>query len=82
LPNSQVRFRLPAQCKYCAAAGTVTPEHTIKGDSVTLTWCCRRCGREWPITAAEQHAIDRRTGQPDRRRSTRVERRGRRQLKD
>ena len=75
LPN-RIRFRRPAECVLCGAVGTVMPETTIHGDSVFLAWCCGKCQGEWPITPDELEAIERRRGLEDRRRTTRMERRG------
>jgi hypothetical protein len=72
MPNP-VRFRVPAKCPHCQASGPIVPETTIKGDSVVMTWCCRTCSQEWPVTVRDQ--IERRTGQPDRRRVPRKDRR-------
>lgn len=75
MPTTAVRFRIPSHCKWCGAAGTVKPETTISGGSVFLTWCCRGCSREWPITRGETQMVERRTGEPDTRPLPRLERR-------
>jgi hypothetical protein len=54
----------------------IVAETTISGGAVMLTWCCRACSHEWPITRGEQELIERREGKPDRRRKTRNDRRG------
>jgi len=77
MPITPVRFRVPKRCKLCGALGTVTPETTITRGSVRLTWCCRSCGNDWPITRGEQVVIERRGVKPHRRPVTRHERRGR-----
>lgn len=60
VPNTPVRFKVPANCKRCAATGTVTAETTITRGLVRVCWCCRACGHEWPITRGEQQSIARR----------------------
>jgi hypothetical protein len=75
VPTTPVRFRVPARCKLCGAAGTVVAETTIARGSVRLTWCCRACENEWPITRGEQELVERRDGKSDRRRVTRNDRR-------
>jgi transcription elongation factor Elf1 len=54
LPHNPVKFRVPPKCPFCGAVGTISPETTVQGNAVSVTWCCRTCGREWPITRAEQ----------------------------
>jgi hypothetical protein len=76
MPITPVRFKVPKRCKLCGALGTVTPETTITRGSVRLTWCCRSCGNDWPITRGEQ-LIERHEGKPNPQRVTRHERRGR-----
>jgi hypothetical protein len=49
------------------------PGTTIQGNTVMMTWVCRACGQDRPITRGEQ--VERRRGQPDRRRKSRHERR-------
>ena len=71
----RLTLRLPERCKYCESAGSVKPEQTIKGASVLLKWCCDGCGREWPITLEEEATGDRRSGQSERRRVSRNDRR-------
>ena len=73
MPPNAVKFRVPPLCPFCDATGTIVPETTVKAGNVVLTWCCKSCSKDWPITVEEQ--IERRKGGPDRRRSTRVERR-------
>lgn len=64
-----IRFRIPAQCTSCAAKGSVVAETMIQGESVMLTWLCRTCDHEWPITAEEQQVeqrkIPKRKSSPD-----------------
>jgi len=74
VPHTPVRFRLPSACDFCHAKGTIVPGTTVHGSTVALIWVCRECGYDRPITRGEQK-IERRTGQPDRRRATRKERR-------
>ena len=64
LPHNPLVFRMPAKCPFCGSVGTVSPETTIKGKSVSLKWCCRKCSHDWPITAGEH--IARRSGQHHR----------------
>ena len=61
VPTTPVRFRLPPRCKLCGGIGTVRAETTIARGIVRLTWCCRACGREWPITRGEQQLMEPRT---------------------
>jgi hypothetical protein len=75
VPHNPVRFRLPARCPFCGASGLIVPQTTITAGAVLLTWCCRPCKKEWPISAAEQEP-ERRTGAPDTRAMPRRERRG------
>src|SRR3954471_17688083 len=70
---TELRLRMPKECPFCGRLGTVTLETTVRGDAVTLNWCCRECGREWRIQADEQ-LPDRRSS-PERRKSVRKERR-------
>ena len=60
-------LRVPTRFRYCDAVGTVVPETTIHSDSIQLSWCCRTCRRDWPITAEDQQLVERRQGLPDRR---------------
>jgi len=51
-------------------------ETTIERGLVRLTWHCRACSGEWPITRGETNqSTERRSGLPDRRRRTRNDRR-------
>lgn len=74
MPNRPVSFRLPPACGFCGAEGTIVPGTTVHGTAVMMTWVCRACGQDRPITRGEQ-LVERRSGQPDRRRKTRTERR-------
>jgi hypothetical protein len=78
VPTYPLRIRLPETCPKCGVLGRVRPENTIQGGTVTLTWCCHACTYEWPIADAERELPERRTGQTDRRRLTRDDRRKRR----
>ena len=69
-----LRLRLPNRCRFCDAAGTVRPEHTIKAKSVTIAWCCNECDREWPITE-DDYEPEQRSSTSDRRKQTRSDRR-------
>jgi len=64
---------LPDCCRFCNAAGTITAESTINGETVVLNWCCRLCGETWPVTYTDQEK--RRRAVPDRRRLVREDRR-------
>jgi hypothetical protein len=74
VPHTALRLRLIDRCPFCGAVRTVVPETTIKGESVLLTWCCRTCSREWPVTRAEYEASERRVTVPDRRQISRSDR--------
>ena len=50
------------------------PGTTVQGSTVVLTWVCRECGQDRPITHGEEQAAPR-SGPPERRRETRKERR-------
>jgi hypothetical protein len=69
-----LRFKLPKQCPFCHAIGSVALEHTIKGGSVLLKWCCSQCSSDWSVKMDDQ-SEERRRGPQDRRRRTRKERR-------
>lgn len=69
-----LRVQVPAQCVFCSAA-TVAAETTITGSVVLLSWCCRTCHRDWPMTV-EDREPERRSDQYDRRVKTRNDRRG------
>lgn len=49
-----LRFPTPLYCKLCGALGTVAPETIIERGVVRMTWCCRACKAEWPVTPSEQ----------------------------
>ena len=70
--HDHLRLRVPSECKFCQTIGFVVPEVTIAAGIVSLTWCCRACSKEWPVSAAEQGIIDRRRVANDRRRLTRT----------
>jgi hypothetical protein len=72
MAKGRLNLRVPARCKSCAAAGTVTVETTVSGLSVLLRWCCRKCGHDWPISAREllkSRRRSRKAAQPKRRKS-------------
>jgi hypothetical protein len=48
---------------------------TLRGQSVALSWYCRTCNHEWPVTAVEREYPERRMKRADRRSITRNERR-------
>ena len=77
MPPTFLRLRLPEKCLHCGVIGRVRPEHTIRGASVTMMWCCHACGYEWPIADNERELPERRMAKADRRRMTRAERRRR-----
>jgi hypothetical protein len=74
VPHNPVRFRIPARCPFCGGSGLIVPQTTITAGAVLLTWCCRSCKTEWPISAAEQES-ERRSGDADTRPAPRRERR-------
>jgi hypothetical protein len=74
VPTTPVRFRVPTRCRVCGALGTVNAETTITAGSVRLTWCCRACGHEWPITRGEQESTERRARKTKPRRGKRLQR--------
>jgi hypothetical protein len=76
--RSLLRLRVPDGCPACRVSGTVALETTITGAEVLLRWCCRSCSHDWLVTDAEVTAAERRTSPRDRRRTSRTERRGRR----
>ena len=75
MSNTSVRYAVPQQCRFCETLGAVSLETTVHGRAVELTWCCRNCGRDWPVVPQEQVTTERRGGPADRRRATRAERR-------
>lgn len=75
MPTTPLRLRVPARCKFCGAAGMVRLETTVTGGSAVLSWCCRACQSEWPITRGEAAMRERRIGAPDRRPLPHTERR-------
>ena len=54
MPRTPVSFRLPSACSFCEAKGTIVPGTTVKGTEVVMTWVCRQCGRDRPVTKGEQ----------------------------
>jgi hypothetical protein len=76
LSNRHTTFRPPPRCGCCHAEGTIVPRAKIDQSAVALWWYCERCQAEWPLTGAEYHKRNRRTGERDRRRRTRTDRRG------
>jgi hypothetical protein len=66
VPNTPVGFRVPPHCRSCGAVGSVSPETTIERGLVRLTWCCRNCGYEWPITRGEEQHMKRGSRSPGR----------------
>jgi hypothetical protein len=77
--DTPLKLHIPDACAFCAAVGRVTLKTTIlTGDTVVLLWSCRRCSKEWPVTSHELTSDeDRRHGTPDRRHTTRSDRRQR-----
>ena len=66
---------VPHRCVYCRSAESVVVAMSIWRGAVARCWHCRVCERDWPLSADEQKAFNRRTGPVDRRRLTRVDRR-------
>jgi hypothetical protein len=64
---------VPEHCRKCEKSGSVTVETTLKGGVVALTWCCKSCNADWPVTPADH--IERRGGGADRREGSRTNRR-------
>ena len=56
LLDVSARFRLPERCKLCGAIGTVSRETTITRGVVFLSWCCRSCRGDWPITSEDEES--------------------------
>jgi hypothetical protein len=73
----RLRLRRPEACPRCHDNGLVNLESTVSGRDVHLTWCCRGCSYEWPVTEGEQRLTERRSGREDRRAQTRADRRNR-----
>ena len=71
----------PSVCNFCQAKGTIVPGTTVRGSPVILTWVCRVCGRGQADDTQRQE-IERRAGEPDRRRKTRKEGRTARRLRN
>jgi hypothetical protein len=44
---------LPEACPQCHAVVMIGLETTVQGGAVYLSWCCRNCSYEWPVTNAE-----------------------------
>ena len=74
VPDTLLKLRVPEQCKFCEAKGTLQAETIVVGNTVTLKWCCRKCDAEWSIMSGE--FVERRKT-PERRRTPRNERRKR-----
>jgi hypothetical protein len=69
VPTVPYRLRIPERCEFCNAQRTIALQPTTSGKVVSLKWVCGACHREWAV------AQDRRSGQRDRRRSSRTDRR-------
>jgi hypothetical protein len=74
VPSPRVLFRVPDRCPACGAQTSINLETTITGALVVLTWCCRTCSTQWPVTDADE-LPERRSGSPERRRKARRDRR-------
>jgi hypothetical protein len=75
VPHSLLTLRVPDACKSCRATGTVTAETTVTGHTVSLKWCCRKCGYDWVIVRGDSNAFIERRQTGERRKITRNERR-------
>ena len=64
-PVPPLAVRIPTQCRFCDAAHSIVPEMTIAVGAVTLSWRCKVCGRDWPVTSAEEQAAEGRHNLPD-----------------
>ena len=71
MPIERLRLPVPEACPRCHAAGVIHLESTFQGGALYLSWCCRSCKYEWPVTNAEHESIEGRQGERDRRRITR-----------
>src|SRR5262245_28806375 len=67
MPDALVSVLVPDRCTWCTAEGRMTVETFLAGSTVSLHWCCRFCGKPWPIAPGELTAIERRKGSPDHR---------------
>lgn len=65
------RFRLtvPDTCPECRGRSTVKLEHTIKGSSVTLSWCCHQCSHGWVVNERDVSMVERRRSDAGERRA-------------
>jgi hypothetical protein len=58
MPDGLLKLRIPQHSPFCEAVGHVTVETTIVERSVELHWCCRKCSREWAVTAYEVPSLE------------------------
>ena len=63
---SRIALRRPVECRHCHKRGTLSPQQTITGVFVLLSWYCGQCGMEWPITPEEQVLTRRGAMKPER----------------
>jgi hypothetical protein len=47
--NLGLQLRVPSICPFCHERGPIGLESTLKGDTITLRWCCRRCMTDWTV---------------------------------
>jgi len=66
---------VPDSCPACRISGAVALETTVTGREILLRWCCRSCSHGWLVKDGEVTAAERRGSTPDRRRTSRTERR-------
>ena len=72
------RYVVPSHCLFCVTAGRVALAACVRGGAVVVCWRCDECEHEWPVHPHEQ-LDERRHGLKDRRRTTRADRRKRRE---
>jgi hypothetical protein len=70
-----MRYVVPEKCIRCHSAGYVELTVRTPGGAVAISWLCRHCHHVWAIAQHEQQVEEQRSGPPDRRRVTRVDRR-------
>jgi len=57
VPNTPISITVHRECPQCAHSFCIQFVTTYKGDEMLLTWLCRECGHEWPITRKEPHPV-------------------------
>jgi hypothetical protein len=75
---AQYSLSIPPRCPQCGKTGSIELQHIVKGTSVLLTWACRSCETDWPVSRGEPHFVERRKAKPNRRPAAHPERRKRR----